>query len=66
MPYDDPNRDYLYTVTGQKHQGIIWAIERLVEKLCPSIWLERALPEDRKNFTKAVVDIAKVCRVCLC
>lgn len=63
VPYDDPTRDYLYTVTGQKHKGIIWAIERLVEKLCPSLWLERTHPEERKIFTKSIMDIARVCRV---
>jgi 1-acyl-sn-glycerol-3-phosphate acyltransferase len=51
----DPSRPYLYTVTGQKHSGVIWAIERLVEKLCPSIWLERANAEERRRFTRNVL-----------
>ncbi|KAH7728830.1 acyltransferase [Aphelenchoides avenae] len=52
-------REYLYTVTGQKHQGIIWAIEHLVEQLCPCMWLERKDPEDRKRFMKSVLEVAK-------
>jgi hypothetical protein len=56
----DTDREYLYTVTGQKHGGIIWAIERLVEQLCPAMWLERNNPEERKNFTKNVINEARV------
>lgn len=56
----EPWREYLYVVTGQKHEGIIWLIERLVEKLCPSIWLERKSADERKSFTKAVLDVARV------
>jgi hypothetical protein len=30
------DRDYLYLVTGQKHKGIIWALENLIEKMVAS------------------------------
>lgn len=56
----NPKQNYIYSVTGQKHQGIIWTIERLVERLCPSIWLERASADERRAFTKAVLHEARV------
>lgn len=56
----ETNREYLYTVTGQKHTGIIWAIERLVEKLCPSLWFDRANMKDRKDFIDLILNEAKV------
>ncbi|KAI1709805.1 acyltransferase domain-containing protein [Ditylenchus destructor] len=55
----NPKQNYIYSVTGQKHQGIIWTIERLVERLCPSIWLERASADERRAFTKAVLHEAR-------
>ncbi|CAD5230129.1 unnamed protein product [Bursaphelenchus okinawaensis] len=55
----DPNREYLYIVTGQKHTGIIWAIERLVEQLCPSMWLERTNAEERLKFQQDVLRVAR-------
>jgi len=27
------NRDYLYLVTGQKHNGVIGALEKLIDKM---------------------------------
>lgn len=59
----DPQRDYLYIVTGQKHTGIIWAIERLVEQLCPSMWLERTNAEERLKFQQEVLRTARVSKV---
>jgi len=55
----EPNREYLYTVTGQKHTGIIWAIERLVERLCPSLWFDRANMKDRKDFINIIMEEGK-------
>uniref|UniRef100_A0AC34R9N8 Phospholipid/glycerol acyltransferase domain-containing protein n=1 Tax=Panagrolaimus sp. JU765 TaxID=591449 RepID=A0AC34R9N8_9BILA len=55
----ETDRDYLYTVTGQKHTGIIWAIERLVEKLCPSLWFDRANMKDRKDFIDLIMNEGK-------
>uniref|UniRef100_A0A7E4WAP4 PlsC domain-containing protein n=1 Tax=Panagrellus redivivus TaxID=6233 RepID=A0A7E4WAP4_PANRE len=52
----DPSREYLYTVTGQRHTGIIGAIEFLVERLCPSLWFNRANNDERKNFTNIIMD----------
>lgn len=51
----DPNSEIGYTITGQKHYGIIGAIESLVEKLCPAIWLERTNSDDRKRFMSEVI-----------
>uniref|UniRef100_A0A0N5ASF8 PlsC domain-containing protein n=1 Tax=Syphacia muris TaxID=451379 RepID=A0A0N5ASF8_9BILA len=48
-----------YTVTGQKHTGIIWAIERLVEKLCPALWLERSNADDRRRFMREVLVVCQ-------
>ena len=56
----EPDREYLYTVTGQKHTGIIWAIERLVERLCPSLWFDRANMKDRKDFINLIMEEGKV------
>ncbi|CAI5456351.1 unnamed protein product [Caenorhabditis angaria] len=50
---------YGYVVTGQKHVGIIGLIEHLVEKLCPSLWLERKNSNERQNFLADVLRIAK-------
>uniref|UniRef100_A0A1I7U117 PlsC domain-containing protein n=1 Tax=Caenorhabditis tropicalis TaxID=1561998 RepID=A0A1I7U117_9PELO len=50
---------YGYVVTGQKHKGIIGLIEHLVEKLCPSLWLERKCSNDRQGFLAEVLKIAK-------
>lgn len=50
---------YGYVVTGQKHKGIIGVIEHLVEKLCPSLWLERKCSNDRQGFLAEVLKIAK-------
>ncbi|KAE9550404.1 hypothetical protein FO519_006393 [Halicephalobus sp. NKZ332] len=55
----EPDREYLYTVTGQKHTGIIWAIERLVERLCPSLWFDRANMKDRREFTNLILEAGK-------
>uniref|UniRef100_A0AC34GKT9 Phospholipid/glycerol acyltransferase domain-containing protein n=1 Tax=Panagrolaimus sp. ES5 TaxID=591445 RepID=A0AC34GKT9_9BILA len=52
----NPNRDYLYTVTGQKHTGIIWAIERLVERINKSIWFDRGKTNDRQLFIEQIMD----------
>lgn len=56
----DPESDYGYTVTGQKHNGIIWAIESLVENLCPALWLERGSAEDRARFMAEVIREGRV------
>uniref|UniRef100_A0A915NYE4 Uncharacterized protein n=1 Tax=Meloidogyne floridensis TaxID=298350 RepID=A0A915NYE4_9BILA len=53
------NRDYLYLVTGQKHSGVIGALEKLIDKMCPSLWLERSDPESRRQFS---VDVLKAAR----
>lgn len=50
---------YGYVVTGQKHSGIIGAIEYLVEKLCPSIWLDRRCVNERQGFLAEILKIAK-------
>ncbi|KAI6173577.1 PlsC domain-containing protein [Aphelenchoides besseyi] len=55
----DPNRDYLYTVTGQQHNGIIWLIETLAQRLCDAVWLERTSAESRKQFMQEVLARAK-------
>ncbi|CAD6188681.1 unnamed protein product [Caenorhabditis auriculariae] len=49
---------YGFVVTGQKHVGIIGLIERLVEKLCPSIWVERKCSTDRQSFLTEILRIA--------
>lgn len=50
---------YGYVVTGQKHTGIIGLIEHLVEKLCPSLWVERKCSSDRQGFLAEILKIAK-------
>jgi 1-acyl-sn-glycerol-3-phosphate acyltransferase len=52
----NPNRDYLYTVTGQKHTGIIWVIESLVERINKSIWFDRGKANDRQLFIEQIMD----------
>uniref|UniRef100_A0A914H8F4 Phospholipid/glycerol acyltransferase domain-containing protein n=1 Tax=Globodera rostochiensis TaxID=31243 RepID=A0A914H8F4_GLORO len=53
------DRDSLYMVTGQKHRGIIWVLENLVDKVCPAIWLERGDTESRRQFSVQVLEAAK-------
>lgn len=53
------DRDYLYLVTGQKHKGVIWALEKLIDKMCPSLWLERSDPESRRKFSIDVLEAAR-------
>ncbi|KAI6244140.1 PlsC domain-containing protein [Aphelenchoides fujianensis] len=56
VPHD---REYLYTVTGQSHNGIIYAIEHLCERLCDALWLERTSAESRHNFMLQVLERGK-------
>uniref|UniRef100_A0A915BGR7 Phospholipid/glycerol acyltransferase domain-containing protein n=1 Tax=Parascaris univalens TaxID=6257 RepID=A0A915BGR7_PARUN len=49
------NADFGYTITGQKHNGIIWAIERLSERVCCALWFERNNAEERKRFTDILI-----------
>lgn len=65
--------EYAYMVTGQKHRGIIGrrgslpiripeflgAIETLVSRLCPSLWLERKCLKERAGFLAEVLKVAK-------
>ncbi|KAI6191813.1 PlsC domain-containing protein [Aphelenchoides bicaudatus] len=54
-----PNQDFLYTVTGQQHAGIIGYIQRLVSKLISTMWLERSIADSRLKFLKEVLAAAK-------
>jgi glycerol-3-phosphate O-acyltransferase 3/4 len=50
--------DTSYTVTGQKHRGIIWFIEKTVSELCSALWFERAEMKDRLEFMNKVLKYA--------
>lgn len=54
------NADFGFTVTGQKHSGIIWAIERLTERICCALWFERNNAEERKRFTDILIKEGRV------
>jgi len=48
-----------YTVSGQKHAGVIWYIQRTVERLCPAVWFERGRKEDREAFFEHILNEAR-------
>ncbi|VDK51861.1 unnamed protein product [Anisakis simplex] len=49
------NSEFGYTVTGQKHVGIIWAIESLCERLNRALWFDRSDMNGRKKFVEDVM-----------
>uniref|UniRef100_A0A183UAX2 PlsC domain-containing protein n=1 Tax=Toxocara canis TaxID=6265 RepID=A0A183UAX2_TOXCA len=51
----EPSANFGFTVTGQKHSGIIWAIEFLAERVAPALWLDRSNADERKKFTDDVI-----------
>ncbi|VDM95557.1 unnamed protein product [Thelazia callipaeda] len=55
----DPSEGYGFTVTGQRHGGIIWFVERIAERFIPTLWLERRSTTDRKRFMHDVLREAK-------
>lgn len=56
----DPNNGFGFTITGQRHGGIIYAMEKIVEKVCPTVWLDRKCTEDRHRFMDEVLHEGKV------
>ncbi|VDN42950.1 unnamed protein product [Gongylonema pulchrum] len=48
-----------FTITGQRHGGIIWVLETIVEKFIPTLWLERCSNADRKRFMDGVLKEGK-------
>uniref|UniRef100_A0AC34QTF1 Phospholipid/glycerol acyltransferase domain-containing protein n=1 Tax=Panagrolaimus sp. JU765 TaxID=591449 RepID=A0AC34QTF1_9BILA len=58
MLFSDPNIAG-YTVTGQKHKGLIGWIESTCGRVGSTLWLERANANERRDFQKDIVDFAR-------
>jgi glycerol-3-phosphate O-acyltransferase 3/4 len=50
--------DWGYTVTGQKHGGIIGWVEKTAGRIGSTLWLERANANERKEFQKSIISYA--------
>uniref|UniRef100_A0A0K0FJ43 PlsC domain-containing protein n=1 Tax=Strongyloides venezuelensis TaxID=75913 RepID=A0A0K0FJ43_STRVS len=48
-----------YSLTGQKHTGIIGLLEACSSTFLDTLWLERSNKDDRKKFQKNVLDAAR-------
>ncbi|GMT34037.1 hypothetical protein PFISCL1PPCAC_25334, partial [Pristionchus fissidentatus] len=56
IPIDTGNS---YLVTGQRHKGIIGLIENMAARIIPTLWLDRACTDSRKNFAEKVLTASK-------
>ncbi|GMT02981.1 hypothetical protein PENTCL1PPCAC_25155, partial [Pristionchus entomophagus] len=48
-----------YLVTGQRHTGIIGLMEQMAARIIPTLWLDRASADERRNFAENVLEAAK-------
>ncbi|MFH4977442.1 hypothetical protein AB6A40_004151 [Gnathostoma spinigerum] len=55
----DPYEQNAYTLTGQRHSGILQFLQSLGTRLCPCIWFDRYDANDRIRFFNSIIRYAK-------
>jgi len=58
MLYADPNVDG-YTITGQKHKGLIGWVESTTGRVGSTLWMERSDINERRQFQKIIISYAQ-------